>query len=393
MKTMTREIKASGVMAALTMLLITSSAYGQVIEKDKTKPESVKKPDSEHQITWGEKSFLNIHGLVQGQFIASFDDNSAYVNLGDRRSTFRLRRAELAFSGGLGDKIGFVIMFDPTKVMEFRSESISIPDQNSTDTQVEVMQPQSAISILHDFNITFKYIPNLNFTFGQGLTPITYDGLFPSGDMIFAERSELGSTFGDQRDIGLWAHYDFGKFSYKLGIYNGEGPNLLDSDKYKDIALRLTVSPAKWLSIGASGQRTLTGNSNKTHTVAGGDIAFQAAGFTANLEFYWRRLTSGTEGINDNNSMGVYGALAYLFESSIGGWQLAIRYDLFDPDTDNDEDNYWRFTGGLNYLFPQKGARLILNYIHTNQSLSAPNVDDWVEMNNNMLIIEAQFAF
>jgi hypothetical protein len=349
----------------------------------------------EHQITLGKWGHLDFHGLLQGQFIGAFDDRDPYAGLGSKRATFRLRRAELALQGGMKDKVSFVVMLDFAKVLEFGTKSISVPStaDPTTTKEEQLDQPVSPISMLQDFVMTFRYIPYVDVSFGQTLTPISYEGLTPSGDMVFSERSEVGRFFGDQRDIGIWLHHRFKRFGYNVGVYNGAGPNQLDLERNKDLICRLEAYPLQALMLASSVQRTLAPNSERTQTLVGGDAVLRLGGLTAQAELYWRDQTSGDSDGSDVAALGTFGAVAYRFTSRVGDFIPGLRFDWFDPQRGVGDNDYWRLTAALNYAVVGSVARFRVNYVHTQARTRDASTGDLVAANNDSVIVESQVAF
>ncbi len=183
---------------------------------------------------------LKIGGLLQLWY--SHDETRG--NESGKADTFRLRRSEIMFSGEILPEVAWTVMVDPSKELGFSAGAI---DQNTR--------------ILQDYNIDIGYIPHHIVSIGQFKLPLTEEGLRSSVMLDTIERSFIGRTFGDQRDIGIQVRGIWEYVDYWLGIFNGSGQNQLDVNDYKDISGRIVLKPFKDLEIGISG---LTGRTGTT---------------------------------------------------------------------------------------------------------------------------------
>ena len=126
----------------------------------------------------------------------------------DRRGVL-IRRAEFAISENRDDGTTWALMFDPSK-----GTFNSTGDKAGGDPKV-----------LQDLFIGYTFSKYLTITIGQFLIPTTLEGLEPSGELVFSERSYLGRSFGDIRDVGVQLSGSFRNFHYKLANFNGQGIN------------------------------------------------------------------------------------------------------------------------------------------------------------------------
>jgi len=346
------------------------------------------------RIAIGDAGWLEFHLLLQGWFLGSLDDNEPYAHLGKTRSSFRLRRTEIKFSGQVIPEVSFALMLDPAKVLEFGSRDIEVANQDPAPTdasrpeKVSVLQPTSKVSALQDFVITFRAVPYASLSVGQAKTPISYEGFGSSAELLFVERSEVGRIFGDQRDLGVFVHYRFDRFAYHIGLYNGAGANNLDTDAKKDLAIRLEVLPVEGLLVALSAQQTLSASQAGMRTIAGGDIRFERGPFLSQAEFYWSRSVSRDAPAKQKRPMGGYIALAYTLGRLGGDWQVCGRFDWFDPDGKTARDDFWRATGGVNFLLQGHRAKVQVNYTRTQ-----PTVSSGTAASNHLVLVNTQVSF
>ncbi len=336
--------------------------------------------------------FVDLHGLVQIWYLNAFDDREPYVNLGPRRSSLRLRRAEIKIEGQVSRLVAFKTEFDPARAWEFqRRKAPATSNGMPTGLEVEVLQPPNRTSIVEDAYITFKHVPYVELSAGQGKTPISAEGLTSSSRLLFAERSEVGRFFGYQRDIGAWASYKFPWLSYQVGIYNGSGMNTLDTDRKKDVAARLEVRPLPGLQVAASVQQTMTNDDESARTLWGGDIRFEWRRLFLQAEAYTRKLPAGPTRVQ---TTGGYGAVAYTLTLGPFAAQPALRLEWFNPDGNVDKDDFWRGAAGVNLLLQGYAAKLAIDYLVTDGAeRPAAMGGGTLSVDNHLLLLMAQVAF
>lgn len=375
------------------VVLLARPALGEQTDTGKEVSASVEKPSRRLlRLPLGKRGYLEFGGLMQGWFMNTFDDNEPYVGLGATRSTFRLRRGEVRLAGEITPEVSFKLMFDVAKVLEFGSKSLTVSNATAADASkpvtVAASQPTGRTSVLQDFNLTFKFIPYANLSMGQYKTPLSLEGLTSSGLLTFIERSEVGRIFGDQRDMGLWAWYRWKRFAYFVGFYNGAGANNLDTTTNKELMLRFELMPFDGLYLATSLQRTLADDVVGTaafggeKTVVGADAQLKMGGFTAQGEFYYSKAIA-KDTLQETRPKGGYVSLAHLFPIGNYGLQPAVRFDVFDPDENTKDDDYWRLTIGTNLRLAGPNAMLQLNYTHSH----------YAQKTNDLVLLNAQISY
>ena len=274
--------------------------------------------------------------------------------------TFRVRRAEIKLKGEIiPDTVGYGVMVDPSKVLEFQDETIEVQNQEPEPTApgtVTVAQPRGNVSILQDFYISFlsEYA---DVSVGQFKVPISLEGYGSSSQLLFPERSLVARAYGDRRDVGISAEKKLGPLHYVAGIYNGEGANLRDSNNQKDAALRLEVTPFDGLLLAgvgylALGQRDQAGTKDRVEA----DVRFSKANLLIQGEYIhaWDQQSDKSR----RKGQGFYGALGYTVGDKL---QPIVRVGMLDPDTSLADNETWHYEIGANYYLLDKQARLGLS--------------------------------
>ena len=300
---------------------------------------------------------IKFDGLLQGWFTGGN---------GGLRDTFRVRRAELKFTGELTPEIRFTVMIDPSK-------ALSLNNTFTTVGGVTVLKDTSvnqASRILQDAYITLTYLKRLNVNIGQFKVPISLEGLQSSAALDTAERALFlsdrarGGAFGDIRDIGVMAYGPLTKrIDYQVGFFNGGGENQNDVDKndQKAVAGRLVVRPSflRGLQIGGSG---VWGNGQRADRPrrdrVGGEFLFVREGITVKSE-----IMTGVDG--DLHRRGYYTHFGYRLKPKLEG---VFRFDSWDPDLrlDTNASNVTErdFVAGFNYFVKENQVKLQFNYLH-----------------------------
>ena len=137
------------------------------------KPEALPKEGELHDVKAG-MGDIKMGLLLQEWY--TFTDERAHSN-------FRTRRLELGFSGKLMDHLKWTAVIDPSEVREDNTQR----------------------SILKDAFLSFDGIPHHEIKLGQYKIPVTEEGFRIASGIDTLERSFIGRTFGDKRDIGLMA--------------------------------------------------------------------------------------------------------------------------------------------------------------------------------------------
>jgi hypothetical protein len=344
-----------------------------------TQPADAEPP---RKLAVGTKGFLQPGILLQGWFLADRADETT--------STFRIRRAELHLKGEIiPGRVGYAVMIDPAKVLEFQKEEVPVTGQEPPPTtagSVEVKQPVGAVSMFQDFFITYM-TPYADVSIGQFKIPVSWEGYNSSSKLLFAERALVAREFGDKRDLGVRVAKSFQRFGYSAGVFNGPTLNNLDTNNAKDAALRLEGYPVKGLVLagvvyGSIGQRGEPGTKDRYEA----DVRFERGPLLVQSE-YIRAHDVGSSG-TAVDAQGFYGAAAWTLLDVL---QPAVRVGYLDPDVDKDldpvadkKDEVWHFDVGLNYLLGKHAAKLQLDY-------SRFQFDDATA--NNELILAVQVSF
>jgi hypothetical protein len=305
-------------------------------------PAEKEAPAFPEKLTVGKNGgFWQPGGLLQ--FWAFYDHSEE-----NKRSTARLRRAEIRVKGEIAPKIvAYQVMIDAAKTLNFgTTDAPALP----TDT-----------SILQDYFITFLS-DYADVSLGQFKTQISLEGFTGSSKTILPERSLVSRAYGDRRDVGLKVEKKIGDyFFYSAGVYNGAGLNRLDNNNEKDLSLRLEVYPVEGLTIGAAGAKTVgERDDGQARDRVEGDIRYDANNFRAEAEYIhaWDNVDDVGANTTRVEGHGAYVALGYTFIDRI---QPVVRFGFRDPNLDDDEnESLKQYAAGVNYLLRGNEMKLSL---------------------------------
>lgn len=239
----------------------------------------------------------------------------------------------------------------------------------------------------------------LNLTIGQQLIPFSIDNLTSNTKGDFIDRSQAtepftaraGDVVGNQngRDIGVVASGNLFKHGnrfladYKIGLFNGQGINVSDNNETKDLVARFVVHPIAGLDLGASylngkgnykvGAATVPTNQDRSRI--GYELNYEYKGFSARGEYI-----TGKDGQTDK--AGYYAQAGYyLIPQAL---QVVGKYDVYDPNTDIDDNALTNYVFGVNYTF-NPFARLQASYTIRNE--------EGTGIDNNVAAIQLQVVF
>lgn len=302
-----------------------------------------------------------MHGFVQ-----------VYYRTGDPtiKDGYRLRKADVKFSGDISPHITWRVGFDAAKLLTLNEGSVTIGDSTAlrdatVDQRTRILQDAALTVTLH------KY---LWLDIGQQILPLSLEGKISSAyvetierTLFITERSRAVGL-GDVRDIGASANGQLPVgLEYHVGLFNetGESQGTTDPNDQKAVIGRLVyhVPALPGLQFGGSG--AFEGGPFAQHRErAGSELQYKNAVVTLRAE---------TMSARD-------GALHRFGWYSLGALrprphlELIGRFDSWDRDRSSETSTFDGFerqiTAGTSYLLDGGNAKVALNIIHQ----SFPNI-------------------
>lgn len=174
--------------------------------------------------------------LFSIQFQFRMQNRAGYMSTSESDLTpeqfeFRVRRLRMRFKG-------FVI--NP-KINYYVQLSFSRGDMDWDDTQASSIN--SSPNIVRDAVITYNVNPSFQLGFGQTKLPGNRQRVVSSGNLQFADRSIVNSTFTIDRDFGFFGTYQSNFINLKGAVTSGEGRNSSKSNKGLNYTGRLEIQP------------------------------------------------------------------------------------------------------------------------------------------------------
>lgn len=314
-----------------------------------------------------------ISGFVQGLYQANLDDSG---NLSS--NTLRMRRVRLSVDGKFTKNLSYKIQGDflnsPMLVDAFLKYKVC------DEFAIQVGQFKTPFSIESPIN------------------PVNLE-IFDYGEIIqkFVGYSDVCGVGKLGRDIGVMASgnlfkpegKDFALVTYSIGVFNGNGTNVIDNNNRKDVVGRLEIHPMlKDLTLSGSYYYGMYKGSGDTDNVATGETNFGHGSrnrWAAGLQYndgdlvvrgeYISAMTGYQAGsindlgnpFTDERTMtgnGYYGVLGYNFRfGKDNGQKLmpVLRYEHFTMDASVDKGGTNWYTVGINY-WPLKSVNCKLDY-------------------------------
>lgn len=385
--------------------VITAEEYQEAL---KQKPNAAYVPGKGFTAATADGNYkLQIGGY--GQLIYRYTDFDS--NAADDKSDFDIRRFKLVLKGNVVDK-NFGYKFSGDISSGFRTE---------------------------DVILNYKFGAPLTVQVGQFKPPQARQELTSAAKQLFPERSLANDTFNLGRDQGIQAAGSFADklVEYRLGLFNGNGPNIGNPDNRHMATGRLDLNPLgayamdeagwagdkplvnvggsfAWNKVGANDVGSKFGTDNDVMDVAlnldqdafqgtTGPANFNAAYgsdltwllWTANANATWMGATVAGEyyHLNADPDQGDdWDADGYYVQA---GYQvipktleIAARYSAIKSDDDNasaafdkDETQF-----GVNYYFARHNAKVQADYTMVNDDLKKDSDD-------NIVRLQAQFYY
>ncbi|HKO94450.1 MAG TPA: porin [Polyangiaceae bacterium] len=306
-------------------------------------------------------------GFFQPSALIQFWGQYSHLEGDASDTTFRLRRVELRAKGDILPKfVSYFVNFDLTKVFSTSNTTTQVPVAGSDATTpgtVAVTQTTVAAdrSPLQDATITYSS-EYADVVMGQFKIPVSLEANQSASKLLFPERSRVVREFGDRRDIGVKVEKKIQDvFYYNVSLFNGQGQNVIDSDRSKDGGLRLEVYPIKGLTIAGVAYGTIFDRQSNVRDRLEADLRLELADLIVQGEFI--TATTGPQA-RRQKGQGAYGAIAYTFIERL---QPAFRMGILDINTNDLPPRNVQETGvqrqfefGLNYLLRGHDVKLTL---------------------------------
>ena len=171
------------------------------------------------------------------RFIPTFTVQQRYETLSDEtgitQAGFRLRRARLQLNG-----------------------TFMTPDlKYETDMELQTPRENRPSVDLKDFYFDYRWNKQFQLRLGQYKVPYSYQFILSGTKQQFNERSIANRVFSPGRDIGAMLHgrSPDNAWIYSLGLFNGAGPNQMNTNITPAALAHVRWTPSGALSNGRGG--------------------------------------------------------------------------------------------------------------------------------------------
>jgi len=275
------------------------------------------------------------------------------------RATYRIRRAEVKVTTDLGRRAQAVVMIDVAK-------SLSLSTSGATPSVSQSSRVLQDAYLVLPVRVT-------TIDAGQQRLPLGYEGGMGSSGLetidraLFESDRARGGALGDVRDLGVAARGSVKRFDYKVGVFNGTGESMNETDRNvgKSVVGQVAVRPAfiKGLRVGASGATSgAAAGDNPVRDRLGADLVYASGPASLQAE-----VMTGKDGAVSRQGMYVLGG----FKPHVAV-KLVARFDAFDPNVDREgtpaDVTERDYLAGVTWMPPATRLKLHLAVVHRTYS-------------------------
>ena len=215
----------------------------------------------------------------------------------------------------------------------------------------------------------------------------TIDG-DPSDKYKFVSSTDFG--------FGISGKIPNGFGSYALAVYNGEGYKKVGSNINTDMnyAANLRITPVAGVTLGGSYMFKSENDSDaddreESNLMAGiGKFAFGPVSLMAEYLYKVKSLHNADPEVDDVTTSVISIMPVYKINDKI---ELLARYDIYDPDTDTDDDGYNTIVAGFNYHIMRDAKNKPKLFIQTNYQMKQYEADDSEDVSE--LLVQLRWIF
>lgn len=246
-----------------------------------------------------------------------------------------------------------------------------------------------------DAVIAYKYADYFKISAGQFKVPFSMENLMASNKLECIDRSQVvealsargkdvignhnGRDLGVQISGSLLKINDLYLIDYSLGVFDGEGINVPDSNEKKDYAARLIFHPCKGLDFGGSYYDGTDWRKTAKADLSRKRIAAEMSYVKNNLSLRGEFIKGQDDTINRS---GWYLQAGYFVIPK--KFQVLLKYDTYDTDLDIAKNIKTNYICCLNYMF-NDFTRLQAAYTYRKE--------EGDQVNNDIIALQLQIGF
>ena len=332
----------------MRMILPVLLLLGVIVPVRAQQPDTTTATSSVEELS-AEIAALKAKTSTWDKVLAALPEISGYVQTGyewsDRSSTFFIKRVRLNLAGAIAPKLDYRVQ------IEFASPKI-------VDAYL-CYKPFDELNVqLGEYKLPFSientdYVP-LKYEFIE--YPLSLRRLMGFNDVCGL--SATGRDMGAMLYGGFFNRKGYSVLGYNFGVFNGEGLNVKDKNKSKDLVARLTLRPVRGLQIAGSYYWGEYGSDYLKRVRYGAGACYDEGPLVVRAE--WICGTTGLPAGGELDSDGWY---------AVGGWRVTpslmsvVRYDTFLENSSESASRQTNYTAGVVWQ-PVKYLRCQLNYTY-----------------------------
>lgn len=288
---------------------------------------------------------------------------------------FILKEITLGASGDVNEYVGYKFLADLTRLGKLTTSATTI-----NGTTVVTKASASFTDILLDAAVKVTPIANLSITGGQFKIPFSTDNLRGNVAIDFVNRPLMTNVAPASRDIGAMASYKVSSLLPEIsaGAFNGTGLNKVETDKTVNYVCRAVVTPVTNLNLSANYYNGKL--SSNDINVMGFGFDYKISNLFLDAEYVTKN-TKQPDVTIGSNAFFIYSLYNFGISETgiIKSITPAVRFDLYDPDTDKYNDEINRITLGLTFHFAKvTWAHVRLNYEKYDYKDNTVNPDKFI---------------
>lgn len=213
------------------------------------------------------------------------------------------------------------------------------------------------------------------------------NGIFNSADFGITFTSLLGGEMPKEYQENVNSHYAGRYGSIQGGVYNGGGYHASEQNKNKVLEGRVTIRPVPDVIPGL--QVSYFGTTGKGNTAAEPDWttnlvygSFESEPVVLTGQYYWGEGQQNGSNSTEKDGYSFFAELKLynMFRDPINRFSVIGRYDHFDPNTDQKDDENSRYIFGVGYYLDKPHKNMfVVDYDHVDYKASGKSNDSRVQ--------------
>ncbi len=319
---------------------------------------------------------VSVVGYLQSQFEYYFHED----DVEDDAYRFAIERARIGFVGSIPYDVSYYMVVELSPAFDAEGN-------------------EGAPFLLDAFMTYSRLAPYASFSAGQFKAPFSLELNTPCQSLHTIRRSMVVRQLASpDRDLGILVTGSYEKLlSYRFAVMNGRGRGMADDNQGKGIAGRVVATPMEHVSLGGSYRHwtvpsAVAGADDDERTRFGGELEVRYGDALLQAEYITGEdkgsyTTGGGCGGDPEVHEGSLDRAGFFVQGMyMTQWNLqpVLKYESYDPNTDEDGDQEQITTFGFNY-FLNDWTRVQVNYLYA--------AEEENEVSNDEILVQFQVKF